>query len=156
VENSKINVTIGAVSFAGEGESAWLAEQLEKVLKAAPTIATGQTSSGALPGPASVSVNSTASVGGQAVGTLLSHIKVKGGETNQVKRFLATADWLRLRGETQLTTGKVSKALADHHQKRLGNPADCLNQNVAKGHCEKNGEGFYITPDGLATLGHSL
>jgi len=69
-----------------------------------------------------------------------------------VKRFLATADWIRLRGESELTTSKVSKALLDNHQKRLGNPADCLNQNVRKGHCEKKGDGFFITPEGFKEL----
>lgn len=154
MENSKIDVTVGAVSFAGEGEPGWLAEQLEKVLKAAPTIAGAQTNGGTPAGTGGAHAGQ-APAGGQAVGTLVSHIRAKGGETSQVKRFLATADWLRLRGDAQLTTAKVSKALADNHQKRLGNPADCLNQNVTKGHCEKNGEHFYITPEGLTALGHT-
>lgn len=49
----------------------------------------------------------------------------------------------------------VSKALKDNHQKRLGNAADNLNQNIAKGFCEKTDGGFYITPDGLKSLGHA-
>ncbi len=52
---------------------------------------------------------------------------------------MATADWLRLKGETNLKTALVGKALSDNHQKKLGNPADCLNKSVAKGHCEKKG-----------------
>jgi hypothetical protein len=89
------------------------------------------------------------------VGSLASHIKAKGGDTNQLQRFMATADWLRLKGETALKTGLISKALAENHQKKLSNPADCLNKSVSKGHCEKNGDGFFITPEGLKTLGHN-
>ena len=70
-----------------------------------------------------------------------------------MRRFLTTADWLRQRGETDLTTKKVSKALSDNRQKKLTNPSGCLNQNVAKGHCEKSDGGFYITPEGLKDLG---
>jgi hypothetical protein len=36
---SKIEVKVGAVSFTGEGDATWLAEQLDKVLKAAPEVA---------------------------------------------------------------------------------------------------------------------
>jgi hypothetical protein len=86
--------------------------------------------------------------------TLASHLKAKGAESNQVKRFLATADWLRMRGNEKLSTSLVSKALTDNQQKRLGNPSDSLNKNVAKGHCEKNGDDFYITPEGLKALGY--
>ena len=149
----KIQVTVGAVSFSGEGERDWLAEQLDKVLKAAPDLASAPPT---LPAGRSQQFTpaSKPSGGAQVSGTLVSYIKAKGGESSQVKRFLATADWLRLRGESELTTGKISKALSDNHQKRLGNAADCLNQNVRKGHCEKQGEGFFITPDGLKALGY--
>jgi hypothetical protein len=44
--------------------------------------------------------------------------------------------------------------LVDNQQKRLANPADCLNKNVSKGFCEKNDGGFYITPEGLKKLEH--
>jgi hypothetical protein len=146
--DGKIQVTVGSVSFSGEGDPHWLAEQLDKVLKAAPDVAALQP---AAPNLSSGSIASPA--GGSPAGTLASYLKAKGGDSNQNKRFLATADWLRLRNETQLTTAKVSRALSTNQQKRLGNPADCLNQNVRKGHCEKRGDGFFITPDGLKELG---
>lgn len=91
----------------------------------------------------------------KSTASLASHIKSKAAEKNQTLRFLATADWLRLRGMETLTTAAVAKALLDNHQSRLGNPADCLNKNVAKGCCEKVNGGFYITPEGLKELGHS-
>ena|SRR5438034_349961 len=147
---SKIAVTIGDVSFSGEGEQVWLTELFEKVIKAAPELAQVQTPKG----------KSAQSENGETIptdkfnATLASYIKKKGAESNQVDRFLATADWLRCRGAEKLTTASVSKALKDNHQKRLANAADCLNKNVSKGYCEKADGGFFITPDGLKKLGH--
>jgi hypothetical protein len=85
--------------------------------------------------------------------SLASYIKAKKGESNQNVRFLATAHWLSSRGTTPLTASAVGKALLDNHQKKIGNPADALNQNVGKGLAEKKGDGtFYITPEGLEAL----
>lgn len=145
--NSKIDIKVGAISFAGEGDQAWLAEQLEKVLKAAPEISR----SPALSKATQFSGNAT----DEKFSTpLAAYIREKGGDDNQVDRFLITADWLRRRGEQQLTTSAVSKALRDNQQKRLANPADSLNKNVSKGYCEKDSNGFFITPDGLKKLGY--
>ena len=91
--------------------------------------------------------------GGKFTQSLASYLSAQQAGTNQVKRFLATADWLRRKGVPALSTSAVSKALKDNHQARLGNPSDCLNQNVAKGFAEKDGKDFYITPEGLKSLG---
>jgi hypothetical protein len=86
-------------------------------------------------------------------GSLASHIKAKKAEKNQVLRFLATARWVSSRDDAPLTSTAVAKALADHNQRKLSNPADCLNKNVAKGFCEKRKDGsFFITPEGLEAL----
>jgi hypothetical protein len=146
---TKIEVVLGPLSFSGEGDQAWLSEQLEKVLKAAPEVL------GAQPQAAAAAAALAESTDGASFSTsLASYIKEKGGESNQVDRFLITADWLRRRGNSKLTTAAVSKALTDNHQKRLANPADCLNKNVSKGFCEKSDGGFYITPEGLKKLKH--
>jgi hypothetical protein len=148
----KIDFSLGALSFSGEGEQDWLAAQLDKLLEAAPklqrvaSLAAPEVTLGAKDGDAQ---------GRNFTDTLASYIKEKDGDSNQVNRFLATADWLRQRGSSNLTTAAVSKALSINHQKKLGNPADCLNKNVAKGHCEKKGDGFFITSDGLRALGHT-
>lgn len=147
---SKLEISVGNLSFAGEGEQAWLAEQLEKVLKAAPEIAGDPTGAGG----AAESSGGTASTGGAFTTTLATHIREKGGDDNQVDRFLTAADWLRRRGVPKLTTSEVTKTLKNNHQKRLANPADCLNKNVSKGMCEKADGGFFITPDGLKKLGY--
>lgn len=148
---TKIDVSVGAVSFSGEGDQAWLAEQLDKVLKAAPDLARIPAK---LAGNVQPATGTTVTDHSQFTTSLAAYIKEKGGETNQVDRFLITADWLRRRGATNLATATVSKALTDNHQKRLANPADCLNKNVSKGLCEKSDTGFYITPEGLKKLGH--
>lgn len=146
MRTARIRVRLGAMAFSGEGEPAWVAEQLDKVLRALPSCAAA--TAGRPP--------ATHDDGSERVGSLASYIKTRGGESSQVRRFLATADWLRLQGERALTTAIVARALRDHQQKRLGNPADCLNQNVARGFCEKaGGRTFYLTPEGLRTLGRS-
>jgi hypothetical protein len=145
---AKIGFTAGGMSFSGEGEQAWLAEQFEKILAASEKLHQ-------LPPPPSGSSPSsdTESQSGGVSQTLASYLREKGADTNQNKKFLATANWLRRRGATILTTTSVTKALADNQQKRLGNAAVCLNRNVSKGYCEKKGDGFYITPEGQQSLG---
>jgi hypothetical protein len=89
----------------------------------------------------------------QVRGSLASHIKAKKGDKNQNNRFLATAEWLSGRSKDPLTAKAIAQALSDHNQKRLANPAHCLNQNVRKGYCEKRkGGSFFITPEGLEAL----
>lgn len=146
---SKIDINVGGVSFSGEGEQAWLTEQLDKVLKSAQDVARLQTGGH----DAQAQQAGRSGAGGETpTGSLASYIREKGGDDNQVDRFLITANWLRLRGNGTLTTAAVTKALRDNHQKRLSNPADCLNKNVSKGYCEKGSGGFFITPDGLNRL----
>lgn len=154
---AKIELVLGAISFTCEGEESWLAEQFDKVLDAATTISAvraadpaddegGEIEGESTPGEASNTAFTT---------SLVSHIRDKKGEANQVQRFLVAADWLRQRGVSPLTASGVAKILSDNHQKRLANPADCLNKNVSKGYCEKTKTGFFLTPDGLKHLGHS-
>lgn len=89
----------------------------------------------------------------QIRGSLATYIKAKKGDKNQNNRFLATAHWLSGRNEEQLTAKAVANALSNHNQKRLANPAHCLNQNVRKGYCEKRKDGsFFIAPEGLDAL----
>ena len=84
--------------------------------------------------------------------TLPAFLQEKNATTKQVKKFLATAVWLEAKGQSRLTTSDVTKALNDANQKRLGNPTDCLNQNVTKGYCEKDGKQFFVTDDGKSSL----
>jgi hypothetical protein len=154
MSQGKITFSLGALSFSGEGEEKWLAEQLQSIIKAVPTLGAAAATAAKADG-AGGDASGGNGTGGKDPGTLLSRIKAYSAESNQNKRFLAAAYWLMLKGEKELSTAKVTKALADNHQKRLGNPAQCLNSNVSSGYCEKKGKAFYITPDGLAALGHA-
>ena len=145
----KIGLTIGNLSFSGEGDQDWLDQQISKLIDIAPQlqVATSGDDISSTPEPKqSVTV---------APESLATYLKTKGGDTVQTQRFLATAGWLWRRGERPLNTRAVTKALQDHQQKRLGNAADCLNQNVGKGFCEKTKEGFFITPEGWKQLGEA-
>ena len=151
--NGKIEFALGSLTFSSEGEEKWVAAQLDKVLAAAPGLQTAPTKAVATGGSAEHRA-ATSGSSGSFTTPLGKYIKEKGGDTKQVERFLATSDWLRRRGTGELTTASVTKALSSNHQKGLGNPADCLNKNISKGFCEKKDNGFFITPDGLAHLGH--
>lgn len=148
----RIEFELGALKFAGQGSESWVREQLEWIFGQLTELKKGGLLEAQLAPPAAQ--NSTASPQKKSVGSLAAHIKSKSAESNQVMRFLTTADWLRLKGESSLKTAMISKALSDNHQKRLANPADCLNKNVSKGYCEKSGDGFYITSEGLNALGY--
>lgn len=145
----KLDVRIGKVKFKGEGDQEWLAEQLERVVKAAPDMADAPVDEIGGDGD-EVDTNDR---GEGFTTSLAAYIRSKGAEGNQTLRFLVTANWLRKRGTSVLTASAVAKALSDNHQSRLANPADCLNKNVSKGFCEKNKDGFFITPEGLKELG---
>ena len=147
----KISFSLGGLSFSAEGEEKWLSEQMDKIIAVAPTLGQIARLSGAV---AANSNGSSVTADEEFSDSLATHLKAKGGESNQVKKFLATADWLRRRGNAALATSAVSKALSENSQKRLGNPADCLNKNTAKGFCEKKGDGFFITTEGLKSLGY--
>jgi hypothetical protein len=147
---TSVTLAYGSVSFSAESENeVWISAQLDKVLGAAEILSQHPTNAQAN------SKSSSQGDGGEPLNvTLATYLKSQNADSNQVRRFLATADWLRRKGHDKINTAMVSKALSDNQQKRLGNPADSLNKNVAKGHCEKNGDEFFITPEGLKTLGH--
>ena len=147
----KVEIKVGDISFTGEGDQVWLGEQISKVIESA-----SQTRPSATAAQAGSEVDTRGSDISKPNFTtsLASYLKEKGGETKQVQRFLATAAWLYHRGQLELNTTAVAKALSENHQKRLGNPSDSLNQNVSKGLCEKQKDGgFFITPEGWKELG---
>ncbi len=143
----KIELNIGSISFSGEGEQSWLTEQVAMLIEAAK-------SDQIIDSPTTGSPDNDREQRSTAnISSLNSYLKSKGADNVQVQRFLATAGWLHHRGEEPLTSSLVSRALRDNQQKRLGNPADCLNQNVGRGFCEKTPDGFFITPEGWQQLG---
>ncbi len=143
---TKIRIKVGEVEVEYEGAEAFLNKKLPELI--------GQLSKLAEHVPAAPSS------GGQrhhpprgTAGTLSSFLEAKSAKTNQLKRFLATSEWLHLRGTNRLKVGDIAKALKDNNQSRLSNPSDCLAKNVRKGHCEKDGREFFVTDDGRSALG---
>ena len=147
----KIHFKLGAIEFSGEGDKEWIAQQLDKLLDKAPKLVS-------LSPPAAQSGGIPPLHAPGALDPLVAHkplasfLQEKNATSNQVKKFLAAAVWLEAKGRNKMTTGDVTKALKDSHQSGLGNPADCLNRNVGKGYCEKDGKEFFVTQTGRASL----
>jgi hypothetical protein len=85
-------------------------------------------------------------------GTLAAFLRASKAGSTKTKRFLATAAWLHRKGSARIRTNDVTKALKDNSQSSVGNASQCLNDNVGRGHCEKDGKQFYVTDEGRATL----
>jgi hypothetical protein len=147
VAEASIQIEVGKVRFTAEGSPDWVDKkyeeflrhmsELQKHLPAAEAPVTDQRK---------LVIGSAADV---PLAIFLKNLKVGSSQNN---RFLAAAVWLKLKGQNVVKTAEVVKALADAQQQRLGNPADILNQNVKKGFCVKNGDGFYVTPEGEESL----
>jgi len=156
MSTSKIEVSIGNLSFNGEGEAAWLAEQLDKILDRAESIV--KLVPQVMPPPASSKDQHHAPADfsqttGIAQKTLVTFLKEKNATTNQVEKFLVTAAWLEAKGQNRVSTKDVSAALKNASQSRLKNASDCLAKNVGKGFCEKEGNQFFVTQEGKEHLG---
>lgn len=151
--DAKIRLKIGKIEFMAQGDREWLATQFDKVLELAPDLLSASDENGLL--DEDVDEDASTDQNGEDVSKvpLAKFLKRCDANGNQVKRFLATALWLTERGTARPSTSDVSKALKDNHQSRLSNPSDCLSKNVAKGYCEKDGNKFFVTPDGRENLG---
>ena len=141
---TKIRIKVGGVEVDYEGAEAYLNQKLPKLIgelsalaKQAPTERAGRDSS----------VNTDSGT----LSTLASFLK-EHKAVSQNARFLATAQWLHQKGSERLQTGDVTKALRESNQKKISNASESLNQNVAKGFCEKEGKQFFVTPEGLDSL----
>lgn len=149
----KIQFKLGSIEFSGEGEQDWISQQLDKILQQAPQLLLIAPSSNAgTPANGTAGHNPMGADPAIAQQPLASFLKAKNAATTQVKKFLATAVWLEAKGKSRMGTADITKALKDANQTRLSNPADCLNQNIAKGHCEKDGAQFFVTVDGKAAI----
>jgi hypothetical protein len=148
---SKIEIKIGEITFASEGEQDWVAKQLDKVLGQAVKLIQLAPAPVANEGAAKVH-KQMESDAGTPKKPLPAFLQEKNATRNQVRKFLATAAWLESKGQNRVATADVTKALKDANQTRLANPADCLNKNVAKGFCEKEGKQFFVTDEGKASL----
>ena len=145
-----LEVQIGITKFVAEGSTAWVDAKYESFL--AQLAGTGEFSSHHnMP---LQNKNSITDEEGTKI-PLAVFLKEASVGANQNKRFLATAIWLKHQGQKIIQTAAIAKELAEAQQQRLGNPADILNQNVRKGFCVKTSDGFYVTPEGEASLWQS-
>ena len=147
--DARIELEIGDLKFVAEGSEGWVDNKYQAFLERVGKLRTSvPSSSGTDETKESVEENDSK----EPVVPLAIFLKTKNVGANQNNRFLAAAMWLKRKGNTEVKTGDVVKALADAQQQRLGNPADILNQNVKKGYCVKTSDGFYITPEGEESL----
>jgi hypothetical protein len=145
---TKIHIKVGQIEFLAEGEEAWTTAQTEKFHEKVRDLT-------AISGEEKVEEKSPGKGPKTEASSkpLATFLRENNANEKQVKKFLATAIWLEDRGAKRVSTAAVSKALKETNQSRLSNAAECLNQNVGKGHCEKDGNEFYVTPEGRASLG---
>lgn len=152
---AKINFSIGAISFSGEGEETWVATQLDKILEKVPALVRVVPRSQSNDSEIQQQKHKEASISsseGVATKTLATFLKEKSATSNQIRKFLATALWIEAKGKKRITTIDVTKALKDNNQSKLTNASEALNQNVSKGYCEKDGKEFYVTEEGKTSL----
>jgi hypothetical protein len=150
MSDARVEIKIGSLEFCAEGSEQWVNEKYNGFLSRAQEL------KGLAPLHREVErpgVSHEDVEAEQPVGPLAIFLKEKNVGASQNNRFLATAVWLKRKGQATPKTPDVVKALADAQQQRLGNPADILNQNVKKGYCVKTADGFYVTPEGEESLG---
>lgn len=152
MSESKINIKIGHVEFSGEGNQDWLASQLDKILEKIPELLKIELAAPETPKPNEQGGKVTTPKGGKG-STLATWLKDKSATSNQTRKFLAAAAYLQMNGKERVTTSEVTDSLKSNNQGKLTNASDCLNQNVGKGYCEKDGKSFYVTPEGFKEIG---
>ncbi|MDP2524344.1 hypothetical protein Q8W30_17405 [Neptunomonas phycophila] len=159
MSEAKIEIKIGEITFSGEGDPSWLSEQLDKIMdRAEDLIGLTPIATAAAPPQGNGLTHQAADLSGHneiAAQTLPSWLKSKNADTVQNSKFLATAVWVEAKGQTRLQTKDITSALSNANQKRLHNASECLNQNIKKGYCEKEGKQFYVTEEGKRSLGIS-
>ncbi len=152
MSEAKIDITIGQIHFAGEGDQTWLESQLDKILNKAIKMPQYLVETSSEEPARTIQNQIGLDYPGISKMPLPSFLSEKNATTNQVRKFLCTAVWLMAKGKDRLQTTEITKALRESHQSRLGNPADCLQKNIAKGYCEKNGKEFFVTEEGRKSL----
>lgn len=155
--NARIEFKIGNIEFVGEGEQDWVTEQLDKVLKRIPELASEsiKTAPKAVSQPAITTrntQNNTQNNEQLAKENLSTFLRKRDAIDKQRRRFLGTAVWLQLRGQQLIKTKEVTDALRAARQVKITNPSHQLNQNISQGYCQKEGQGFYVTPQGVENI----
>lgn len=154
MSDSKINIKLGNFEFSSEGQQEWVSAQLDKVLEKMPSLVKIISVTDEATNEGSTAITTAKKSDTQQPKNLSLFLKEKNATSVQTKKFLATAAFLQMRGSARITTADVSKALKDANQNKLNNASDCLNQNITKGSCEKDGtKNFFVTDAGMMELG---
>ena len=155
MSDSKIQIKVGIIEFSGEGNQDWLSTQLDKILEKAPELLKiGHANPKVAKEVHPTGDNETKSAESLTPkpSNFPAFLKEKGATSNQVKKFLATAAFIQLNGKDRIMTSEISALLSKSNQSKIGNPSDKLNKNVGKGYCTKEGNAFYVTPEGFEEL----
>src|SRR5262245_53871576 len=145
MNESKLQIKIGTIEFSGEGDQTWLSSELAKVIDKAPDLLKVVPPMSTDNGKGNGSVQTPRS-NGSGSGNLALFLKEKNATTQQVSKFLATAAFIQIGGKSKMTTADITKVLREANQSKLNNASDCLNQNVKKGFCQKDGgNDFFVT-----------
>ena len=83
---------------------------------------------------------------------LSTFLRKKDAVDKQRRKFLGAAVWIQLNGQQIIKTKEVTDALRAARQVKITNPSHQLNQNIAQGYCQKEGRGFYVTPQGVENI----
>jgi hypothetical protein len=152
--DSKLEIKVGAISFAGEGPGDWLSKQLDKVLTKLPELlATAPPEESDSEGQGAAENSAGKSRQPKKLGTLAAFLKDSKVSGSQPRKFLAAAVWVQDTGnKNRISTTDVSAALSSHNQGKLANASDCLIKNTAKGFCVREGRQFYVTEEGREEL----
>ncbi|MES2266744.1 MAG: hypothetical protein V4520_08285 [Bacteroidota bacterium] len=155
MSNSKVEIKIGVIEFSGEGEQDWVAIQLDKIIAKVPELLKlkidGPVDDDEAVADGKLDVDDKRPASSK-ISNLASWLREKGATTSQVKKFLATAAFLQIEGKHRVSTADVIAALKNSNQSKLGNASDNLNANVKKGLCEKDGNEFFVTTEGMESL----
>ena len=163
--NGRLEFKIGKIEFVGEGEQDWVTEQLEKMLERIPGL-TKQNNAISLNTESAKSVNplesgqtttnytpSQPTTSPKAISENLStFLRKKDCVDKQRRKFLGAAVWLQLKGKSIIKTKEVTDELKIARQIKITNPSHQLNQNISQGFCQKEGNGFYVTPEGVDNI----
>lgn len=160
--NSRVEIKIGTIEFIGEGEQDWVTEQLDKILEkaqelegAAKKVSAPLVLQKVLPADViehPTDLFSTQKPKRAIPENLSTFLRKKDAVDKQRRKFLGAAVWLQLNGQQMIKTKEVTDALRAARQVKITNPSHQLNQNIAQGYCQKEGRGFYVTPQGVENI----
>ena len=181
MSEAKIDFSFENLHFSCEGDKSWVETQLNQILNRIPGLykpVLAETTEKAKPSPVDDLIegfpiedsfddgeskqktkrgrkrkfSSEPIVDEPAGDPLLSFLKEKNADKNQVKKFLATAVFMHANGEERFSTPMVSKSLKGASIDKLINASDCLNKNEKKGFCIKDGKDFILTEEGIRSI----